>query len=692
MHNFLYISFSKYRKSSYAFFIVPLFIFSLIKYSTLQAQTCIVKGLVKDEVSILPFAKIKYLDQNILTDSLGYFTLKLPNCNSLKLYISYENHISDSVFINPIYQSTIEIILLSEYELASTEITAESYQYYGIERLKSIDGLAIYEGKKNEIIKISDLNVNQATNNSRQIFAKVPGINIIENDGSGIQLGIAVRGLNPNRISEFNSRQNGYDISADALGYPESYYTPPTQALERIEVVRGAASLQYGSQFGGLLNFVLRKGPFDKKFEYKTQQTGGSFGFFSSFHSIGGTVKKLNYYAYGLYKRSDSWRQNSGFQQGVGYANVNYNISQKAKLSFDLTYMRYVMQQPGGLTDKQFAIDPRASNRERNWFSANWLLPALNFQFNFTEKTKLNLKTFALIADRSSIGNLIAPSQSDYRLSRNLMVDNYLNVGMEFRFLHEYNIKKIKGAFLTGIRYYHGNTHRMQGLGTEGSDANFNFVNPNNLEAFDYRFPSTNVAIFAENIFYLTPKLTMTPGFRWEYIQTQAVGYYKVDEVRYEDKLNKPRNFPLFGIGFSYHLTTLSNLYFNFSQNYAGVNFNDLRVANPNFKVDPNLKDVSGYNADLGFRGNWKNRVNFDVGVFYLGYKDRIGVINMSDANFNVYRFRTNVADSRSFGTETFVELNIFEWFKFNSGIDYRLYLLSCLSGRFYFDRFSAGR
>ena len=62
-----------------------------------------------------------------------------------------------------------------------------------------------------------------------------------ENDGTGIQTSIAVRGLNPNRSWEFNTRQNGYDISADPMGYLEAYYTPPTEAVERIEIVRGQA-------------------------------------------------------------------------------------------------------------------------------------------------------------------------------------------------------------------------------------------------------------------------------------------------------------------------------------------------------------------------------------------------------------------------------------------------------------------
>ncbi len=71
---------------------------------------------------------------------------------------------------------------------------------------------------------MKDITANTATNNSRQIYSKIAGLNIFESDGgAGLQLSIGGRGLDPNRTSNFNTRQNGYDISADALGYPESY-------------------------------------------------------------------------------------------------------------------------------------------------------------------------------------------------------------------------------------------------------------------------------------------------------------------------------------------------------------------------------------------------------------------------------------------------------------------------------------
>ena len=122
-----------------------------------------------------------------------------------------------------------KLISLNEILIKENQITNE------IERMPDLKNNVIYTGKKNEVIQLNRLNADLSTNNTRQVFAKVPGMSIWENDGSGIQVGIATRGLSPNRSWEFNVRQNGYDISSEVFGYPETYYTPPMEALEKIE-------------------------------------------------------------------------------------------------------------------------------------------------------------------------------------------------------------------------------------------------------------------------------------------------------------------------------------------------------------------------------------------------------------------------------------------------------------------------
>ena len=128
-------------------------------------------------------------------------------------------------------------IILNEIEVNELKLEART-------AMKSVDGLSIYSGKKSEVISIDQLVLNKGANTTRQLFAGVTGLTIFENDDAGLQLSVGSRGLDPNRSSNFNVRQNGYDISADPLGYPESYYTPTSDGIERIEVIRGAASLQ----------------------------------------------------------------------------------------------------------------------------------------------------------------------------------------------------------------------------------------------------------------------------------------------------------------------------------------------------------------------------------------------------------------------------------------------------------------
>ncbi|MDZ7897150.1 MAG: hypothetical protein U5N85_03865 [Arcicella sp.] len=105
----------------------------------------------------------------------------------------------------------------------------------------------------------------------------------------GFNWGVASRGLSPNRSWEFNVRMNSYDITSDPMGYPEAYYTPPMEVVDRIEIVRGASFLQYGPQFGGLMNFVMREPDISTRFTFESQNTTGSNGLFSIFNYIGGT-------------------------------------------------------------------------------------------------------------------------------------------------------------------------------------------------------------------------------------------------------------------------------------------------------------------------------------------------------------------------------------------------------------------
>jgi outer membrane receptor for Fe3+-dicitrate len=106
---------------------------------------------------------------------------------------------------------------------------------------------------------LSDRIPGLALNLGRTALAKIPGLTMWEMDGAGTQLNIGSRGTDSHRSIEMNMRQNGYNTNSDIFGYPENHYTVPLQAVEEVQLVRGSAALQFGPQFGGMMNFKLNK-------------------------------------------------------------------------------------------------------------------------------------------------------------------------------------------------------------------------------------------------------------------------------------------------------------------------------------------------------------------------------------------------------------------------------------------------
>lgn len=653
-------------------------IFLLLFSSEIFSQNVSVSGkvLFAGDSTFIIGSEI-YCDKNkvAVTDSKGEYVFQ-TNKGKHQIVIRKQGfkafaiklQVDSSVVYPPIYLDSLTI------QMNEVLVVANKDNSFGITKLKQVEGTSIYAGKKTEVIVLEDANANLATNNARQVFSKVAGLNVWESDGAGMQLGIGGRGLSPNRVSNFNTRQNGYDISADALGYPESYYTPPMDALERIEVVRGAASLQYGTQFGGFINFKF-KTPSQKTIQLEAKQTLGSYNFYNAFTTISGTKNKISYYVFHQYKKGDGWRENSKFNLNVAHASVGYMPSTKIKITTEYTFMDYIAQQPGGLTDKQFEDNPQKSYRNRNWFKVNWNLAAVLFNYKINDFTTVDCKVFGLYAQRDALGFLGMINRVDPMTERDLLQDKFRNYGAEARYLNQYKLFNNRSAFLIGARYYHGKTYRKQGFAnadSTGNKSDFKYLNPSDLEHSDYLFPSENISFFSENIFRITPKLNITPGVRYEYISTNSEGYYNEQysnlagdiifkQKNYDNRTNN-RSFVLLGIGLGYRINNSIEFYSNISQNYRSINFNDMRIVNPNSRVDENLKDEDGYSADIGFRGNVKELVYFDVSAFYLKYNNRIGsVLQLDSSTYQLYRFRTNISDSRNLGVESMIEADIFK-------------------------------
>lgn len=542
----------------------------------------------------------------------------------------------------------------------------------GTGRMNDYVNQIIYAGMKNELLEIDSLDANKAINNTRQIIGRIPGVNIIETESGGFTAnGIGFRGLNPYQSIETNTRQNGYNISADLYGYNESYYLPPMEAVKSISFLRDGAALAFGPQLGGVINYQLKDGS-DKPIEIKSSQTAGTYGLFNSFNSIGGSRGDFSYYGFLQYRRIEGWRDNSQQTQWSGFASLKYNLSSNLQAGIEYTFLRNLIQMPGGLTDSMFNIDPRQSLRSRNWLSSPWNVLALHVNYKFSDQSSISLLSSYLLSERNLIwrnedGGPAAKDSITADLSyvpRELEREYFRTFNNEVRFLDNNYLWGMKQTFSFGLRLSYSHLIRREGAdGTTG--VNFDLTQTSPWQQ-DMNYYTTNIAPYIENIFNLSDRFSLTPGVRFEYLSNKAIGYAP-NKTNVSSQQTIPvnnqistRSFILGALSSQYKVSETGNIYANISQSYRPVTYSNLTPFGSSMEIDQNLKDVSSYETDFGYRGFVRNVLNFDVSIYYMNIKNEIGIVEKKSSS-KTYLFETNTGSDVHKGIEAYIELNILD-------------------------------
>ncbi|MBE9583514.1 TonB-dependent receptor [Mucilaginibacter sp. JRF] len=570
-----------------------------------------------------------------------------------------------TLYISFLVLSANSVFAQSKNDTSTTlsEVTISEIKRNGnISRLDSIKGTYIFTGKKNEVIRVPALDAAITEKYGRQIFAKIPGVFVYDMDGTGNQVNIATRGLDPHRGWEFNMRKDGIITNSDMYGYPASHYNIPMEAVERIELVRGTGSLQYGAQFGGMLNYISKQ-PAATPFSFESINTVGSYGLLSTFNSVSGTKGKFSYYAWFNNKSNNGYRDNGDSKYNSQNVTLMYQFSPKLLVKAEWTRSDYTIHLAGPLTDAMFKQDPQMSTRARNYYNPIINIPSLTFDWQPGKNTRVLLTTSAIIGSRNSvlydkqatIGDTINTQTLQYN-NRQVDIDHFNSYTSELRVLHNYQFFGNTNTLAGGVQYMNNNLHRQQlGKGTTGSDYDLTLVTPG--FGRDMHYKTGNVAVFAENKWTLSKKLSVNTGFRVEQGTTDLTG-----TINYLNPADVPNTikhkFPLFGVSTQYKLNNFMNLYAGWSQAYRPVIFKDIIPASVYEVSDKNLKDAKGYNLEGGFRGSW-SILSWDVTYFRLLYKNRLGTVALKNDNGDDIIYRTNIGNSVNNGVEFFTQADI---------------------------------
>ena len=123
-----------------------------------------------------------------------------------------------------------------------------------------------------------------------EALRKVSGIHTRAEEGFGMRPNIGIRGLNPTRSTRVLLLEDGLPLSYAPYGDNASYYHPPVDRFESIEVVKGSGQIVYGPMtVGGVINYVTPPAP-DRRAGSLTL-TAGNRAYFNVHLKYGGALK-----------------------------------------------------------------------------------------------------------------------------------------------------------------------------------------------------------------------------------------------------------------------------------------------------------------------------------------------------------------------------------------------------------------
>ena len=301
------------------------------------------------------------------------------------------------------------------------------------------------------------------------VMQQVPGLFVTGRGmmGYGVSGGSA-GGINLRGISAGSGQMmvliDGHPQYNGIYGHPisDSYQT---LMAERVEVLRGPASVLYGSNaMGGVMNIVTRK-PSQDGVWTNINLGGGSYGTFQSEVTNQVRSGRFSSTVSAQYNRSDNHRPRMGFEQYGGYAKAGYDINQNWNAYVDANIIHFNSSHPGSVTSPLFDAD--------QWITRGVVSAALENHYNRTNGALSVYSNFGRHKIDDGTADPSNPTQRYFRSkdaltgvsiyqSAQFFEGNRITFGFDYQhiFGHAYYTSKADGKVLDTPNKQSGKSHR----------------------------------------------------------------------------------------------------------------------------------------------------------------------------------------------------------------------------------------
>ncbi|MEO5574366.1 MAG: TonB-dependent receptor [Gammaproteobacteria bacterium] len=360
-----------------------------------------------------------------------------------------------------------------------------------------------------------------------EALRKLPGINVRDEEGFGLRPNIGIRGLNPTRSTKVTLLEDGIPLSYAPYGDNASYYHPPIDRFERIEVLKGAGQILFGPQtIGGVINYITPLPP--QKFGGFVSATAGNRDYFNGKLQLGGNGMLLDY----TRKQGDGARDNVN----SGINDLNYKAVFGLGASQALTVRANVFTEDStitysGITEAEFRnfgarynpfkndkfdIERYGASATHEWvFNDNAVLTTNLYRSYFDRdwwrqsSTTTDTQCGAEFTAARLAGSSVNPDTCNSVQGRLRKYDTW---GIEPRLKLSHNAFGVASELEAGFKAHFEEQKRKQVNGTSPSARTGTIAEDNLRETDAY-------SVFAQNRFLLGD-WTLTPGLRFEYIDS----------------------------------------------------------------------------------------------------------------------------------------------------------------------------
>lgn len=516
--------------------------------------------------------------------------------------------------------------------------------------LPDVSGVQINSGKKTTVADLEAI-PSVTSNNYRQAFTQLPGLLTSEVSNESFA-SFSYRGLgDPHESFNMNLLRNGIPIAADMYGYPANYYQPPLDSVQSIQFIRGGASLMYGPQVGGAINFITRKPDPKAPASVYSKEVFGERNFFSTYNEVSGTSGSVSYLGFFHRRQSDGFRD-SNSDYGVNNGNFIFAVETSPDVTWTFEFDAYDADhgEAGGLT---LESGDGLANYNQSRYQSSVLFDRLRverysgtigLEYEVDRDTTIVARAFGWYYDRFSrrqSPGTANPFGGIYNGTTNTIADQeFSTMGLDARVAHSWKMGGEEQNLAAGLLLYGVNSPFTQEQGqTPWAD--------NGVLQRDIDRTTRTAAFFFENRFNFG-RLKITPGARLELIDigineniptTPEVG------LRNEDDLS---TILLPGLGASYDLSKDTQAYANATTGYKPRTYADVVPLNSGDTISSDLDPAHSLMYEAGVRGTPSQWMRFDSSVFFASFTDQFGRVGSNIQN---------VGNSDTYGLDLMTEL-----------------------------------